>query len=158
MNNPAASGRGIKIVLRPKGLGIKPELRNKKYASISYSVYDYCRCPPAGSGKPGPGLCSCCPPVHHLRPKNRPVDQFRYRLRNFNSYRLLTARNRPDRLPVHCPVQCHENNRCPVSYLSRHKSNSGKTDEQRRNLHSGESKKPADNPAGHAHGFLHQRP
>ncbi len=29
MNNPAASGRGIKIVLRPKGRGIKPELRNK---------------------------------------------------------------------------------------------------------------------------------
>jgi hypothetical protein len=24
MNNPAASGRGIKIVLRPKGRGIKP--------------------------------------------------------------------------------------------------------------------------------------
>jgi len=29
MNYPAASGRGIKIVLRPKGRGIKPELHNK---------------------------------------------------------------------------------------------------------------------------------
>jgi len=29
MNYPAASGRGIEIVLRPKGRGIKPELRNK---------------------------------------------------------------------------------------------------------------------------------
>ncbi len=33
MNSPAASGRGIKIVLRPKGRGIKPELRNKKQLS-----------------------------------------------------------------------------------------------------------------------------
>ena len=33
MNNPVASGRGIKIVLRPKGRGIKPELRNKSAIS-----------------------------------------------------------------------------------------------------------------------------
>ena len=29
MNNPAASGRCIKIILRPKGRGIKPEERSE---------------------------------------------------------------------------------------------------------------------------------
>ena len=38
MNYPAASGRGIKIVLRPKGRGIKLELRNKGFVQFPYRL------------------------------------------------------------------------------------------------------------------------